>query len=233
MLDQLAIWLRKKRNPFNVYTLSVNGTVSDFKRKTIRNNVELHIGRDLPRPFSVWWLSDAEMMNTWWRSTISGRGFTNSTTRNRCQRQRKLRWHLLIYHCVPTPILICNANSRPLHPDINTKVTIMSTTETDDDPPTPLSDKRQQSLSPSPAPSQISNNSLPDAPTGVASSASSPASKEGPIRLPTRPPNYKLKCNLSGHKRGVSSVKFSPDGKWIASACMQETFNRDQEFHSS
>lgn len=30
---------------------------------------------------------------------------------------------------------------------------------------------------------------------------------------------YKPKLILRGHKRGVSCVKFSPDGKWIASCC--------------
>lgn len=51
--------------------------------------------------------------------------------------------------------------------------------------------------------------------------ASSVVPSPSPI-TEARPPevHYQPKLILRGHKRGVAAVKFSPDGKWIASCCM-------------
>lgn len=46
---------------------------------------------------------------------------------------------------------------------------------------------------------------------------------ERPQRL-----NYIQHLTLRGHKRGVAAVKFSPDGKWIASCC--EDDNEEIEY---
>jgi WD40 repeat protein len=42
--------------------------------------------------------------------------------------------------------------------------------------------------------------------------------KKRRIERPTRL-NYVPYMTLRGHKRGVAAVKFSPDGRWIASCC--------------
>jgi WD40 repeat protein len=43
--------------------------------------------------------------------------------------------------------------------------------------------------------------------------------------------HYKPYMTLRGHKRGVAAVRFSPNGKWIASCC--EEFDRNKRYSQS
>lgn len=49
---------------------------------------------------------------------------------------------------------------------------------------------------------------------------SSPPATPHPSKPPEIKIQYKAKLILRGHRKGVSAVKFSPDGRWIASCCL-------------
>lgn len=55
-----------------------------------------------------------------------------------------------------------------------------------------------------------------------------PATKRRRSERPQRL-NYVPYMTLRGHKRGVAAVKFSPDGKWIASCCEEDAHCRHDD----
>jgi len=48
---------------------------------------------------------------------------------------------------------------------------------------------------------------------------------------PHRPANYVLRYTCEGHDNSLSSLKFSPNGKWLASACEPRPFPRPSPRH--
>ncbi|KAJ3415509.1 WD repeat-containing protein 5 [Chytridiales sp. JEL 0842] len=73
----------------------------------------------------------------------------------------------------------------------------------------------------------VSSSSPPANPTDPTDPPSSSEAASGELSAENsdsmRKPNYKLKYTITGHKKSISSVKFSPDGKWLTTASADST----------
>jgi WD40 repeat protein len=104
-------------------------------------------------------------------------------------------------------ILFSNGNETCIVFEVEEGSYTMSTESKDNAPATPKVDREASASS--------SNNNNPT--DGVKPEAS--ANSGTTAASASAKPNYILKYTLQGHRDSVSSVKFSPDGKWLASAC--------------
>ena len=90
-----------------------------------------------------------------------------------------------------------------------------------------LSPKLSPQLSPKLSPQDTPDRYLDESPQAVAQSPTPPPREPTPAPVPTPAPKkynlYKQISVLKGHRRGVASVKFSPDGKHIASCSADAT----------